>query len=202
MSALAQSRNLHPRVRSLSEREAICLAGPLISAAIDVPSGLESLAAVALRVPGLHRLQFTLLPPKRKGQILEWSLPETPAPCGSAMAALAANGYTHGRLRIFFEPRIHSLESPLRFARFLAQQAALMLNRLELAALRESRLRRLARLRQRLETRKIVHRARGILAEVRGIPEAEALALLFRCAHRSRRPLHRLAEAIILGRSI
>jgi len=108
-------------------------------------------------------------------------------------------GDTLGRLRIFFEPRIHSLKSPLRFARFLAQQAALLLNRLDLLASHNSHLTRIARLQRRLEMRKIVQRAKGILAEMQGIPEDDALALFFRYAHQSRRRLQPLAEAIVLN---
>jgi AmiR/NasT family two-component response regulator len=202
MSALAQSPDFISHIRSLSEREALHLAGRSVWAATEVHSGLESLAAIALRVPGLHRVQFTLQSPESDSKILEWSVSEASAPCGSAMAALTANGHTHGRLRIFFEPRIHSLESPLRFARFLAQQSALLLNRIELAELHNSHLTRIAHLQQRLETRKVVHRAKGILAEMHGISEADALELLLRYAHQSRRGLKPLAEAIVLGRAI
>jgi Xaa-Pro aminopeptidase len=115
------------------------------------------------------------------------------------MAFVEAGGRSWGRLHLYFEPRIQTVESPLRFARFLGQQAALLLNRFALEDQYDAQLATLDRLKDRLNTRIAVHRATGILAELRGVTDKEALALLIQYARQSRRTLLSLADAIILG---
>jgi len=81
----------------------------------------------------------------------------------------------------------------------LAQHTALMLNRLDISARHEAIRRAMSRLEQRLETRKAVSRASGILANMHHLPHEQGLAILLRQARTSRRPLLPLARAIILG---
>jgi AmiR/NasT family two-component response regulator len=81
----------------------------------------------------------------------------------------------------------------------MGQQAALLLNRFTLEDQCDAQLATLDRLKRRLNTRIAVHRASGILAELRGVTDKEALALLIQYARQSRRTLLSLAEAIILG---
>jgi ANTAR domain len=198
MSALLQSqlsRSVHP----LAEAAVLRLISRNASAADDLESALEDLAATALRIPGLHKVQITpsvAFPPL---ETLEWYANTSPALCGSAMAFVEAGGRSWGRLHLYFEPRIQSVESPLRFARFLGQQAALLLNRFALETQYDAQLATLQWLKKRLDTRIAVHRASGILAGLRGVSDQEALALLVQYARQNRRTLLSLANAIILG---
>ena len=199
MSALLQSPNLFRSLRRISEPEAITTIGRSALAARDAASGLESLANVALRLSGLHGVEITLHGQSGQSETFELHDSKAAAPRGSATGLVAANAREWGRLRIFFEPRIKSVECPLRFARVLAQHTALMLNRLDISARHEAIRRAMSRLEQRLETRKAVSRAAGILANMHHLPHEQGLAILLRQERTSRRPLLPLARAIILG---
>jgi hypothetical protein len=203
MSALLQSE-LSQSVRyPLVEAAALCLISRVTVTATDLRSGLEELAEAALRVPGLHKVQITpsvafpLL--ERTLETLEWYAAASPVLCGSAMAFVEAGGRAWGRLHLYFEPRIQTVESPLRFARFLGQQAALLLNHFALEDRYDAHLGEIERLKKRLNTRIAVHRATGILAELRGVTDREALAFLVHYARQSHRTLASLADAVILG---
>jgi ANTAR domain len=195
MSAILQSPNLFRSLRRVSEGEAITIIGRLALTAVDAASGLESLASVALRLNSLHGVEVALNTEK-----FEWHDSPAPAPRGSAAGLIAANSREWGRLRILFEPRIQSVECPLRFARLLGQHVALMLNRLELTARNEAINAAVSRLQRRLETRKAVSRAAGILASARNLSEQRALSLLLQQARQSRRSPLQLARIVILGR--
>jgi len=198
MSALLQSPNLFRSLRRVSEQEAISTMGRFALAASDAASGLESLANVALRLQGLHGVEITLQSAK-DSETFEWHDSKGAAPRGSATGLVAANARQWGRLRIFFEPQIKSVECPLRFARVLAQHTALMLNRLEIATRNEAVGAAKRRLEKRLETRKAVSRAAGILASMQDLSHEEALVILLQQARTSRRPLLAVARAVILG---
>jgi len=199
MSALLQSPNLFRSLRRVSEQEAITTISRLALAAVDAASGLESLASVALRLHSLHGVEITLNQPRGDSQTFEWHDSKAPAPRGSATGLIAANAREWGRLRIFFEPRIESVECPLRFARVLAQHIALMLNRLDLVARKEIVSAAIDRLKHRLDTRKAVSRAAGILASKRNLTENRALAMLLKQARETRRTPLQLARTLILG---
>jgi hypothetical protein len=199
MSALLQPPNLFRSLRRVSEQEAITIIGRLALTATDAASGIESLAGVALRLSGLHGIEITLDSAQGDPQTMEWHDSKSPAPRGSATGLIAANSRAWGRLRILFEPRIQSVECPLRFARVLAQHVALMLNRLEVASRNATIAAAVNRLQQRLDTRKAVSRAAGILASSRNLTHGQALALLLEQARQSRRPLLPLARTVILG---
>jgi hypothetical protein len=199
MSAVLQSPNLFRSLRRVSEQEAVTTIGRLALAAVDAASGLEALAGVALRLGGLHGVEISLHAGQDEVEVLEWHDSKAPAPRGSATGLIAANSREWGRLRILFEPRMKSVECPLRFARVLAQQAALMLNRLELLAYKEAAGAAVRRLQERLDRRKAVNRAAGILARSRSVSDEEALLLLLRHAREAKRPLLPLARTIILG---
>jgi hypothetical protein len=201
MSALLQSPTLFRSLRRVSEQEAIITISRFALTAVDAASGLESLANVALRLKGLHGVAITL----QSGhgpEVFEWHDSQEPAPRGSATALIAANSHEWGRLRILFEPRIQSVECPLRFARVLAQHVALLLNRLELVILNRRINSAICRLQKRLETRKAVSRATGILAQARGLSQPRALLLLLHQARSSRRSLLQLARTVILSQEV
>jgi AmiR/NasT family two-component response regulator len=91
------------------------------------------------------------------------------------------------------------LECPLRFARALAQHTALMLNRLEIAARNKASKAAVRRLEERLETRKAVSRAAGILARGRNVTRERAVLLFLRHARESRKSPLELARTTILS---
>jgi len=198
MSALLQSP-LFRSLRRVSEQEAITTIGRLALTAGDAASGIESLASVALRLSGVHGIEITLNSAGGNAETLEWHDSKSPAPRGSATGLIAANSRAWGRLRILFEPRIQSVECPLRFARVLAQHVALMLNRLEVANRNAAITAAVSRLQHRLDTRKAVSRAAGILASARNLTHRQALSILIEQARESRRPLLPLARIVILG---
>ena len=199
MSALLQSPNLFRSLRRVSEQEAIFAIGRLALRAVDAASGLEALASVALRLSGLHGVEVSLHSTEGNVDVLEWHDSKAPAPRGSATGLMAANSREWGRLRILFEPRIKSVECPLRFARILAQQAAVMLNRMELTASKEAASAAVRRLQERLERRKAVSRAAGILARARNLSHEQALSHFLQQARESKRPLLPLARTLILS---
>jgi len=199
MSALLQSPHLFRSLRRVSEQEAITTIGRLALTACDAASGIESMASVALRLNGLHGVEITLHSERGDAERMEWHASKSPAARGSATGLIAANSRSWGRLRILFEPRMQSVECPLRFARVLAQHAALMLNRLEVAGRNTAIAAAVNRLQHRLETRKAVSRAAGILASTRSLTHRQALSLLLEQARESRRPLLPLARTVILG---
>jgi len=171
MSALQQSaivRRSLQALRRVSEQEAIMTVGRLALTAADAASGLEALASVALRLSGLHGVEVRL---QTAGQelvdVLEWHGSKEAAPRGAATGLIAANGREWGRMRILFEPRVRSLECPLRFVRILGQQVALMFNRLAVVTGNQTAKAAIRRLEQRLDMRKAVTRAAGILARVK-----------------------------------
>jgi len=202
MSALLQSPNLFRSLRRVSEQEAITAIGRLALAGADAASGLESLASIALRLNSLHGVEITLNSGSAEAETFEWHNSQAPAPRGSATGLIAANSREWGRLRILFEPRIQSVECPLRFARLIAQHVAMMLNRLELTARNKAVSAQVSRLQARLDTRKAVSRATGILASARNLSEQQALAILLQQARESRRSPLQLARTVILGREI
>ena len=199
MSALLQSPNLFRSLRRVSEQEAITNIGRLALTAADAASGIESLASIALRLSGLHGVEITLTSGHGNVGTMEWHDSKSPAPRGSATGLIAANSRDWGRLRILFEPHIKSVECPLRFARVLAQHIALMLNRLEATGRYAASAAAVNRLQHRLDTRKAVSRAAGILASARNLTHQQALAILLEQARESRRPLLALARTVILG---
>lgn len=199
MSALLQSPNLFRSLRRVSEQEAITTIGRLALTAVDAAAGLESLASVALRLNSLHGVEVMVHAGFGKVETLEWHDSKAAAPKGSATGLIAANAREWGRLRILFEPHIQSVECPLRFARVLAQHVALMLNRLELVRRKNAGCAAVRRMQERLDTRKAVSRAAGILARAGKVSEEQALLLIMKQARDSKRPLLPLARTIILG---
>lgn len=194
MSAVLQSPNLFRGLRDVSEPEAITTISRLSLTAGDAARGLEAMACTALRLAGLHGVEISL---HGDTETFAWHTKATGR--GSAAGLIAANSREWGRLRILFEPRTKSVECPLRFARFLAQQTALMLNRLDTMVRNEAAKAAIKRLAERLDARKAVSRAAGVLAAAADLAHEEAVLLLLRRARMWRRPVLCAARAVILG---
>jgi response regulator NasT len=65
-----------------------------------------------------------------------------------------------------------------------------------------ARVRELHQLREKLETRKVVERAKGYLMDSQGLHEAEAFRKIQRLAMNSRRTMKEVAQAILLAQQI
>ena len=177
-----------------SEAEALFAIGRIACSEQNLESAFEGIAAAVLRMYGMHGLQLDLngMPELHKGTFLAGTT-------ASAVEAVRANGLTWGAIRIHFDPARTQVQAPVRFARFVGQQIASLLDRLSLRSELETQRRRLAHLERRLATRKAVHRARGQLAQVRTVSNLEALQLMKRHARRSGRTLLQVAEALMVG---
>jgi hypothetical protein len=200
MSALAQSPSLFsvPR-RRINEEEAIFTISHAALTAVDALSGLETIANVTLRLTGIHEVQIRLHANHEQAELLEWRHSTVSSPRGSATGLMAANSRDWGKLRLRFEPYIGSVECPLRFVRVVAQQAGLMLNRLELLGRNQMASAAVQRLQERLDTRKALSRAAGILAETKQLHYEQAVLLLLKQVRKERRSPLQLANDIING---
>ncbi len=199
MSALLQSPNLFRSLRRVSEQEAIITIGRVALTSLDAVSGLESLASVALRLSGLQGVEMKLHTGESGVETREWHGSKSLAPRGAATGLIAANGREWGSLRILFEPRIKSVECPLRFARILAQQTGLMLNRLDVVVGNKVSKAAVDGSTHRLDTRKAVTRAAGILAHAKSLTHENALLLLLKQARDTNRTPLALARMMILS---
>lgn len=159
----------------------------------DFESALESISAVLLSVPGIWRVSIEA--PH------SWYFDRigyTPVdPSASAVAPIEAGRGTWGNLRIHFEVRLEIGASPVRFAKFVGQQIASLLDRLTLRREHDSFIRQISVLRRRIETRKTLARASGLLARRDRISQGQALALIVKIARRNRRALLLMAQSLI-----
>jgi response regulator NasT len=57
-------------------------------------------------------------------------------------------------------------------------------------------------LKEALETRKVVDRAKGILMDAQGLTEHEAFRRIQKMSMNTRRPMKEIAEAIVLAREV
>jgi response regulator NasT len=67
---------------------------------------------------------------------------------------------------------------------------------------RVQRRKELAHLQERLETRKLVDRAKGYLMDHQGLSEAEAFRKIQQLAMNSRKTMREVAQAILLARQL
>jgi ANTAR domain len=191
MSALAQP--VFIPARHLTELEATRQIGREASAAND-RRALAGIVATALTIRGVQAVRIEI-----KREALAWGANLDGRPHGSAVAEIAASGQSWGDLRLSFELHDSSLDSPLRFAKFLAQQIAGILSRETLLHQRELLRVQIARLRDIVAKRKAIQRARAIVANSRKVTERDALILMCKLSRESKRTLHEVAEAFIFG---
>jgi hypothetical protein len=193
MSALLQYESFYRRLDRLTDLEATREIGRIAQTAANETDGLEALAATVLDVTGMHDMKI------EDGALVEifgaraWPARAACAGARAILVPVQANGFLWGHLHLTVDPHAGSL------ARFLGEQLALLLHRLYLIRQREIHLAQLKRLSQRLETRKKIHRAGGLVARARGVSNRQALQILVHHARKSRRTLDHVAETVILG---
>lgn len=206
MSAVAQHQPFIRSVRSLGELDALREISWHGTHARELGSGAQALLDAALRVRGV--LQIALEPVSELPVLpqIDWrtySLARQrngkQSPKGSAIAEIAAQGHLWGNLRVAFELRQHSLESPLRFARFVGQQLGGLLNRFQLLQRHDALIFANEVLRRRIEMRKLAQRAKGLIAQSCGISDAEAMVRLLKLARKLRRSISQISEAVLLS---
>jgi hypothetical protein len=178
-----------PQLRPVTEVEVLQTIGQIANTATSEVTGLREMLDAMLCLPGVDGVKIedgALLAisgqfarPQRKGH--------------ATLVNVSANGRFWGRLRLSGDDAIESS------GRFLGQQLALLLNRLELMRERDVRRAQAKRLSERLEARKNLHRASGLVAKTRGVPNQQALQILVRHARKTRRTLNRVAETVLLG---
>jgi len=177
------------RVDCVTEIEVLGTIGRIANTATSATAGFREMVDAALCLPGVDNVKIedgALLAivgqsawPQRKGH--------------ATLANVNANGRSWGRLRLRGDDAIEGR------GRFLGQQLALLLNRLDLARERDVRRTQARRLSEKLEARKNLHRASGLVAKTRSIPNQQALQILVHHARRTRRTLNRVAETVLLG---
>lgn len=197
MSALASSHPLSTRPSILGELEASLEISRLASAARRYHDALEAIFAVVVAVPGVWRIT-TEVPPDvghwltldriGKRPKLQWS---------SAIAPLDAGLHRWGQLRLCFELSSEISNSPVRFTKYVAQQIAALLDRTALRDQTEVLRQQISALSRRLEVRKAVARAVGLVARRDRVSHERALAQVTALARHHRRSLLLTAQSIV-----
>jgi hypothetical protein len=193
MSALPQPDSFYRQSKRLTETEVSQEIGRIVHAAVSLPSGLQAIAEAALWIPGIYTVKIEDGALLTAFGALTWPAGGGRGKTHTTLVTVAANGRSWGRLRLMTTGESRD------FPAFLGQQIALLLNRLDLIRRHDTLRAQAKRLSERLETRKNLHRAGGLVARARRISDRAALQLLVTHARKSRRSLNRIAEAVLLG---
>jgi len=204
MSALSQTRISFARSqRPATEAEFLRVISKMTWNGSDEQVCFSSISDALLRLPGF--LGFRFEPAESVANLagFETSGPRLAVPGASALASVSANGYVWGQIRLFFDPTADlPVESPVRLARFMGQQMALLLHRIALNWERKSLLAKVERTNQIIRSRKLIFGATKVLARQRGISDRDALSEIVRYARSSRRSLLHVAESLTLGYAV
>ncbi len=182
-----------------TEADLLCLIGRIATEANSAAGGFREIVDSALIFPGVYSLKieggelFRLF-----GQFVSSGVVKT-SHSHTVSADVEANGRAWGQLALEIDSAPKLAEVAERFGRFIGQQLALLLNRVDLV--RECGVRRTQakRLSEKLEARKNLHRASGSVARTRGVSNQHALQLLVRHARKAKRTLNSVAETVLLG---
>ena len=200
MSALAQPRRIISSALPLGELEVTHQISRAASHAADTQEALDEIASLALRVEGIRSVHVEHRDELRRlaAGPFRWGLPASGVNEGCATADVASGGSHWGTVRIGFHLRVIHLESPLRFARFVGEQMAGVIERLGREKERATLTETVEELRSVLASRKAIDRAQGILAGRQKITHTEAGAVLRKYSSETGKDLRRVAEAVIL----
>jgi hypothetical protein len=170
---------------------------------LDEQVCFQSISDALVRLPGF--LGFRFEPSEAVANLsgFETGRPRLAVPGASAHSPVTANGYAWGEIKVFFDPNIPlPVESPVRLARFMGQQIALLLHRIALNWERRILLAKVERTSQVIRRRKLIYGAAKVLAQGRHISEREAVSEIVGYARRNKRSLLNVAESLILGYDI
>jgi len=158
---------------------------------------IDAIFSLALAIPGVWRLSIEAAPGLVESLTFDRTAKSPPAHWVSVVAPVEAGLHCWGQLRIYFELSSEISGSPLRFARYAAQQIAALLDRAALVYQRDILRLQVSALTRRLETRKAVARAVGLIARRDGVSLKAALAQISSGARRQRRSLLFTAQSVI-----
>jgi hypothetical protein len=150
-----------------------------------------------LAVPGLWRVSIEASPGLAEALALNRTGRTPNTQWASAIAPVKAGLHQWGQLRICFELSSEMSRSPLGFTRYLAQQIAGLLDRAALRYQRDNLRLQVSALARRLQTRKAVGRAIGLIARRDHVSPEAALARVAAVARRHRRSLLLTAQSVI-----
>jgi hypothetical protein len=207
MSAVPTTPNPLPRQqRRLTETEATraisrVVAAHRIAEQSDFELLLEQIISNSLCVPGVAAVRVTLdgtlgavLPTQRI-----FGESHGRGARGSAFSDILVAGQKLGQVELYFELQPSALASPLRFARFIAQQIGMAAERASLAIRRAELRVELNELQASIASRKAINRAKALLMHAHMLNEDEAFVLLRRYSENTGRTLHQVADAIIVS---
>lgn len=197
MSALVSSRlPMNPAQRSaLAATREI---SRVTSSATRYDRGIEAILSILLSVPGVCRVVIEAPPDLAEPLNFDRIGRAAVGASGSAVAQIEAAHRSWGQLRIFFELISEFGTNPVRLTQYAAQQIAGMLERLWLLHQRKVLHRQITTLKRRLDTRKAVARAIGLIGRSENNVSREAsLAQLAALARRHHRTLLPIAQSII-----
>jgi hypothetical protein len=203
LTALSQSESRVPFTRSqrpITEVQLLRIISNITWSGQGEEASFASISDALLRLSGFVGFRFE---PAENGAGLsafETDRPRLAVPGASARSPVSANGRVWGEIRLFFDPNASlPVESPIRLARFMGQQIALLLHRIALNNERKILLSKLEKTRQAILHRKLIHGAAKVLAQQRKISERDAISEIIRYARRNRRSLLNVSESLILG---
>ena len=181
MSALAVPARIVPAYRvKLTELDALREISREVANSAG-PATVESIARIALRISGIYHIEINGA---------EWGQVPKRTSVGTA---------SHGPVKITFDLEVAVLDSPLRFARFVAQQVLHLASIEDLKAQRRKLRDKIQLLSGILGRRKAIHRARAIIRGREGLTEAAALERLREYSRERGKKLHEIAEAIVIS---
>ncbi len=173
----------------MQESSFILAVSATASHSLDTRQAIDQIAELAAAIPGVASVEFA-------GLDVEAGNPSSEG-VATASADIRARGRKFGEVRIRFDLRRTPLKQPIHLARFIGQQVGLLAARAEDEALYAQRRREIAQYRDELQHRKVVQRARGILARDHGVSQSHAEVMLKVHSQRTGRPLRHIAEAIV-----
>lgn len=186
--------------RSLTEVELLRTISKITWSGVCDQSAFLAISGALLRLPGFTGFRFEPSQELSHLQIFETAVPRLAVPGGHARAAVRAGGLHWGEIRLFFDPNCPlGVESPLRLAKFLGQQIAMLLERLGLELERQFYLARLHQIGCVVRRRKLIWRAAKSLSNQNKITEKQAITEMVMYARSNRRRVLDVAESVILG---
>ena len=171
----------------MQESSFILAVSATASHSLDTRRAIDQIAELAAAIPGVASVEFA-------GLDVEAGNPASEG-VATASADIRARGRKFGEVRIRFDLRRTPLKQPVQLARFIGQQVALLAARAEDEAFYAQRRREIAQYRDELQRRKVVQRARGILARDHGVSQSRNGP--GRWEDHTGRPLRHIAEAIV-----